>query len=50
MGKAKRGVGQMHLISRWETSREPTLQMAKSGKALESSRLTKTTKETKWIY
>lgn len=29
----------MHLSSRWETSREPTLQKAKSGKALESSRL-----------
>ena len=38
-GKAKRKVGQMHLSSRWETSREPTLQKAKSGKALESSRL-----------
>ena len=37
----------MHLSSRWETSREPTLQKAKAGKALASSPLTKPTKETR---
>lgn len=35
----------MHLSSRWGTPREPTLQKAKSGKALESSPLPEPTKE-----
>lgn len=35
----------MHLSSRWGTPREPTLPKAKSGKALESSRLTNPIKE-----
>lgn len=37
-GKAKGRVGQMHPSSRWETSREPTLRLAKVGKAPASSR------------
>ena len=37
----------MHLSSRWDTSREPTLPKAKSGKALESSPLPEPIKETR---